>query len=98
MKKIILILLLTATSAWSEVIATTTNGLGGKIALTDLTCTNTTYKGKIAYATSPTSKTLLGCWLSDNTMIHIFWDDGEMRSYPFGIWELTDEARKGKGT
>ena len=93
MKIIIAILGLTISlMANSTVIIQTTNKGGGTIALTDEICDT---GGKIAYATHPDLNTLLGCWSSDNTMIHILWEGKNLRSYDFTGWQIMNKLFKG---
>lgn len=83
MKKLILILLL-ATAAHAETIATAQNDGGGIMVLTDIKCKDS--KSLVAYSTTNNNKTLLGCWFLDDNFVFIIWNDGDVRTYPFGIW------------
>lgn len=93
MKTIIALLGLTISlTANSAVIIQTVNKGGGTIALTDEPCATL---GKIAYATHPDSNTILGCWISDNSMIHIIWEGKTLRSYDFNGWQIMNKPVKG---
>lgn len=81
MKKLLVILFLAYTQAYAETAATMNNASGGITVLTDVGCANN--KGFIVYSQSPRSSTLFGCWWSDDSMVHITWEDGDFRSYPF---------------
>jgi len=84
MKKLLLAMLLAASQAHADTAATTGNGNGGVTILTDVDCERG--RGYIAYAQSPRSSTFFGCWWSDDSMVHITWQDGDTRSYPFNIF------------
>lgn len=100
MKKHLIALLLACGLAHADTVATSQNEAGGMMVITDVPC-----KGKngwYAYASARGSSTLFGCWWSDQTMVHITWDDGDVRSYPFGVWVVNAEVArrmgdKGKG-
>lgn len=58
-------------NARADVIAHMPNKLGGKIAITDAKCK--TGSGFVAYSTNPTGESIFGCWVHDNTFVHILW-------------------------
>jgi hypothetical protein len=94
MKKLICIFLATLSVAHADVLAVAKNTANGVLALTDTPCEK---KGQlVAYTTSDTSNTIFGCWFTDDSRIHIVWSTGDLRSYPYEGWELTDYARKAK--
>ena len=92
MKKLICIFFATASIAYADTFATYRNSAGGQIVLTDVPCDGTTQY--VAYASSPRSDTLFGCWFSDSTMIHVTWKDGSIRSYEFDGWNVNMEVAK----
>ena len=101
MKKLIAIALLCCTAAQADTAATMTNANNGITVFTDIPCTGG--KGYIAYAQSPVSSTLYGCWWSDDMMVHMTYSDGDLRSYPFSYIEpnipvlqrMREKQRKG---
>lgn len=90
MKKLILILML-ATAAHADTVATAQNNGGGLLVLTDIKCKDK--KSMVAYSTLPNARTGVGCWFIDDNFVFILWDDNDLRTYPFEIW---DTKRKGK--
>lgn len=76
--------LLFAVAAQAAVFATAKNNAGGMLVLLDEKCTNK--PGYIAYTQASGMPTMFGCWLWDGKMVHIRWSDGEVRSYPAGLW------------
>jgi hypothetical protein len=86
MKKLLIALMLVAGSALADTAATMQNGHGGTTVLTDVDCDSG--RGFIVYSQNPTGTTFFGCWWSDSTMVHITWQDGDFRSYPFKIFTL----------
>ena len=103
MKKYLIALCFLCTVAYADTVATSKNEAGGMMVITDVPCTGS--NGWYAYASARTTSTLFGCWWSDQTMVHISWNDGDVRSYPLGLWEVNNEVAdrlrsksKGKGT
>lgn len=92
MKSIIAALALAATVATAGTVATTKNAAGAMAVLTDVRCegSKNTF---IAYTVYDGGKTLLGCWSMDDNFIIVRWDDGDLRMYPFHIWDL--KTKKG---
>jgi|APGre2960657373_1045057.scaffolds.fasta_scaffold06375_8 hypothetical protein len=102
MKKHLIALLLACGSAHADTVATSKNEAGGMMVITDVPCKGE--NGWYAYASARGSSTLFGCWWSDQTMVHIAWNDGDVRSYPLAVWEVDmdtvkrmAEKYKGKG-
>ena len=85
---LILILMSLITSAEAKVIAESNNKGGGKIVLTDEACRQKGYK--LAYTQMSGYSTLLGCWSSDDSFVHIMWYDNDLRSYPMDTWYLPE--------
>lgn len=85
-KALLIALLLAPLMANAKVIAETGNKNGGRIVLTDESCRDSRYK--LAYSMSSGNPTLLGCWTSDESFIHIQWYDNDLRSYPYDGWVL----------
>ena len=100
MKKLILGLCLLAGIVHADTVATSTNKAGGLLVLTDISCKE---GGFYAYASANGASTLFGCWWSDQTMVHILWKDGDVRSYPLQNWDVNNavaeklQNSKGKG-
>lgn len=77
-------------NARAEVLAETENKGGGKIVITTTKCTGSGY---VAYSTHPNANTLLGCWVYDESFIHIVWsDNGQVNSYPLSSWVMKKKA------
>ena len=87
MRKLLACLLLVSSSALADTAAYSVNQNGGKIILTDVVCANNS-SSYMAYSQSPNTTTLFGCWFSDDTNVHIVWNDGDIRSYPFSGWNI----------
>ena len=101
MKKLLLIALLAFKCAYADTAATFPNNAGGLTVLTDVQCDR--QRGFYAYSQNPRGSTQFGCWWSDSTMVHITWNDGELRSYTFTGMDLNlpvlnrMRARQNKG-
>jgi hypothetical protein len=94
MKRLLAALLLAPGLAFSAIIATLENDGGGQIVLTDSHC-DTVRDARIAYATSPRSSTLTGCWTIDEDFVHILWDDDRrIRSYEIHLWKVRTTPKK----
>ena len=97
MKKLFLSLILAAAPVLADTVATMSNDSGGIMVLTDVSCRDGS--GYHMYSQSPNYRTMFGCWWSDSSMVHVTWSDGEVRSYPLGLWrvniEVTRRMRKG---
>lgn len=93
MKKLFLSLILAAAPVLADTVATMNNDNGGIMVLTDVSCKDGS--GYHMYSQSPSYRTLFGCWWSDNSMVHVTWIDGEVRSYPLSLWRVNvDVARR----
>jgi len=88
MKKLILVALLAINCAYADTAATFPNNSGGMTVLTDVPCERS--RGYYAYAQNPRARTLMGCWWSDTSMVHINWSDGDFRSYPISFFSPGD--------
>lgn len=91
MRSIIVALLLIALPAQAEVIAFTYNKNGGKMVITTEICRDG--KNRVAYSQSDGMPTLLGCWVNDESFIHIQWYDQELRSYPYEGWQMVKKLK-----
>jgi hypothetical protein len=83
--------LLAATHSNAEVFAEMKNQVGGTVSLESTKCKK---GGHIAYSTMPGRSTLFGCWVHDDNGVHIFWDDGDARFYPYTYWTLKNAPKK----
>ena len=81
-----LMALSTASLTEAKVIAETNNLGGGRIVLTDEACRQKGYR--LAYTQMSGQQTILGCWSSDDSFVHIMWYDNDLRSYPIENWIL----------
>jgi hypothetical protein len=77
--------------AHADTVATATNASGGMIVLTNTKCSNKT--GMVAYTNDNVGRTTLGCWFAEDTFVFVAWSDGDVRTYPYGIFTI---AQKGK--
>lgn len=91
MKSLILATLLVALPVQAETIAYTINKNGGKMVITTEICRDG--KNRLAYSQSDGMQTLLGCWVNDDSFIHIQWYDQELRSYPYEGWQMVKKQR-----
>ena len=92
MKRIIAAALLAISTAHAGILATLQNDGGGQIVLTDIACSSI-QGAKVAYATSPKTNTLTGCWTIDEQYVHIFWDDDQkIRSYELFLWKVNKKG------
>ena len=92
MNKLLAILIIgLSLSANAKTIAELPNKGGGKIILTDNNCRTKGYK--LAYTQMDGASTLLGCWTSDNSFVHILWYDNDLRSYGLEYWQLTNDVK-----
>ena len=55
------------------------NDAGGKILLTETTCSSGA--GRVVIGTSGTGKSITGCWYYFTDMVHVVWSDGGTSSY-----------------
>jgi len=92
MKKLLLSLILAASPVLADTVATLNNDNGGIMVLTDVACKDGS--GYHMYSQSPSYRTLFGCWWSDNSMVHVTWSDGEVRSYPLALWRVNVEVAR----
>lgn len=79
--------------AHAEVIATLVNKAGGIIALTNETGYGCTGNTRIAYSTSTSASTSIGCWAMDDYMVHIKWDGDKIWSYPINSFKMSKTAK-----
>ena len=86
MKKLVLMMLFACACAQADTLATMGNAAGGTVILTDVPCKNG--GGYYVYSQSPTASTQFGCWWSDDSMVHITWNDGDVRSYPINYFKV----------
>ena len=87
MKKLIAAIFIALSSlAQADTAGSMNNKAGGMLVLTDVLCKDK--GGYIMYSSANGSRTLFGCWFSDDTMVHVQWHDGDVRSYPFNIFRL----------
>lgn len=77
----------------SIILATSPNQGGGRIALTDEPCTDTTF---IAISFVDNGDTISGCWLAQQELVFVKWDDGTLKTYPADSFTLTKEAQGGR--
>jgi len=75
------------------ILATSPNQGGGRIALTDEPCTDTTF---IAISFVENGDTVTGCWFSEQELVFIKWDDQTVKTYPANRFTLTKEAQGGR--
>jgi hypothetical protein len=75
------------------ILATSPNQGGGRIALTDEPCTDTTF---IAISFVDNGDTISGCWLAQQELVFVKWDDGTLKTYPADSFTLTKEAQGGR--
>ena len=89
MKKIIIALLLTASTAMAQDVAYMANKAGGKIIFTDSHCNQ---GGKIVYSNIQTGRTIHGCWYYNkpDEYIRVVWSDGELYQYPLNALSMTE--------
>ena len=74
-------------------VATSTNDAGGMMVLSDVKCSGERDLF-VAYTVVPnSSKTLMGCWTMDDNFVFIRWNDGDVRTYPFGIWDIKTKKK-----
>ena len=84
-------LVVSVSTAEAKIIAETYNQGGGKIVITDEKCRDKT--NLLAYAVTPSTSTLLGCWVHDENYIHIKWYDNDLRSYPMELWQMKTQPK-----
>lgn len=54
------------------------NNAGGGIVIDDAKCSN---GGRLAYTYLPSGSVEYGCWFFQNSVFHVFWNNGEKRIY-----------------
>ena len=89
-RRLLLVLAIACSPAMADIAGYLQNRSGGLIVLTDQPCKNNT--SYIAYTQSPRSSTEFGCWSSDKIMVHVLWNDGDVRSYPLSYWDFDEEV------
>lgn len=92
MKKFVLMLALICTFSHAGTVATAVNNGGGMIVLTDNKCNHR--EGMIAYTNDNQGRTTLGCWFPEDTFVFIHWNDGDVRTYPYAIFNV--KQKKGQ--
>lgn len=85
MKKALILMLISA-ACFAETVATSENQGGGLMVLTDIPCKDK--RTFVVYSQQPRTKTITGCWFTDDQFVHVVWQDGDFRSYSFGIWTV----------
>lgn len=92
----VVLLLLSLSVHASGVIAEVQNNGGGSIALLDMEC-KTAPGTFVAYTYLKGGQSLLGCWTTDSSdRVFIQWSDGDLRSYPIGMFNLKKKLINGK--
>ena len=91
-KTLILTLALLTGAAHSGTVATAGNKGGGIMVLTDVMCSGEKDL-RVAYSTLDNNKTMMGCWTMDDNFIFIRWNDGDVRTYPFDIWDVKTKKK-----
>lgn len=91
MKKFICTLALISSFSYADTIATAKNGGGGSIVLTNNKCTQR--DGFVAYTNDTTGKTTLGCWFPEDSFVFVVWNDGDVRTYPYGIFTTVNKGK-----
>ena len=80
--------LLAVSAAHADTVATSVNDAGGLMVLSDVKCSGERNLF-VAYTVVPSSsRTLMGCWTMDDNFIFIRWSDGDVRTYPFSMWDI----------
>jgi hypothetical protein len=94
MRKIFSLLLMVCSPAFAGIFAVgqTETGI---VVLTDVHCESK--KSYVAYTVNKKNETNFGCWLADDVMVHVFWDQTVIKSYPHNIFKLMPE-KKDKGS
>lgn len=77
-----------ALPCYAKTIGETNNGSGGKIVITNELCNDN--KHYLAYSYANGQPNLFGCWVHDDSGIHIRWYDGDIRTYPYQYWKIQD--------
>lgn len=91
-KRLILVILFCCSAANAGTVATAVNTVGGIIVLTDVRCDGR--KTLTAYTTNSRGNTMFGCWFIDENFVFIQWSDGDVRTYPIGIWTTTNQKKQ----
>ena len=92
MKKWLLVVLsILSLNANAGVIAETINKGGGSIVLTDMKCT-TIKDTYVAYSYLADGRSILGCWSGDGSRVFVKWSDGDLTSYPIGIFSQPTDS------
>lgn len=93
MKKLLLTLLLAASAAHAEIIATMPNKAGGLIYLTN-NVTDKCRPLRAMFANSKDGNSLWGCWFLDEVVIHVKWNEGGTSAFPVEAFTI---VKKNKG-
>lgn len=80
-----------AGAAYAAIFAIGRNNAGGMMVLTDEKCNGS--GGRVAYTELKDYPTLFGCWVYDGLMIHVRWNDGDVRSYPTDMWVIPNKGK-----
>jgi hypothetical protein len=91
MKKLI-VLMMIALNCQADTVATAKNNDGGLFVLTDIPCEKK--NTRLAYTTSDSKTTKMGCWFVDDNFVHIIWDQVGLRSYDFSIWKMAKTTKE----
>lgn len=91
MKKFLLGFLLACSLAHADTIATANNSSGGMIVLTNSKCTSR--DGLVAYTNDSLGRTILGCWFAEDSFVFVAWNDGDVRTYPYGIFVIKQKGK-----
>jgi hypothetical protein len=93
MKRLLLIAALAAAPAMADSWAIV-NKNGGEIVITDRVCQG--YKNlKFGYSYSQGGKSLSGCWIIIEDMVHFIYDDGTVYTYPVSSFYKKSSDKKG---
>lgn len=91
MNKLLILLLVTCSTAHAEKYFELRNKAGGKIVLHANNCPDKSkIPLKMATASAPSQKTMFGCWGYIGGEVHIVYDDGERRAYPADAFTFID--------
>jgi hypothetical protein len=92
-KQLLLLMLLSPTLAHPATIAFNDKIERQIVVLTDQPCP-TMPRLKHAYMALVSASTQYGCWQQDDFMIHVYWDFGEIKSYPIKSFEFKSSKAK----
>ena len=83
MKKLLLSLLLASSlTAHAEIIALLANNAGGMMHFTDAQCSSKSSPyWKVIYSLTKDGKSIFGCWMYADNMVHVHWDSGSTSAF-----------------